>query len=309
MTARVWLPCLIFAAGCSSTPETTQPPEKNALGSWTTKAPMPTRRAEVAAALLGDRVYVAGGYEGPYAFEVYDLVADAWQTLGELPLPLDHASLAAIDGSIYLAGGGSARLFAYDPESDVWTERHAPPYDRYASAAVVANGELYLIGGLGPAPETPLRYAPLTDEWSTLAPMSVRRDHVGAVVVGGEIVALSGRAEDGSNFVTTEIYDPSTDAWRPGTSMHEGRSGFGASVLGGKVYVAGGELIVDPVHTQDSVEVWDPESNTWSFVTPLPEPIHGTSAISWGERLWLFGGSNVALSAIPHDGTVYVFTP
>jgi hypothetical protein len=293
---------VLCACGSNAETTTTRP-------DWTTATAMPTRRAEVAAARIDDRVFVAGGYEGPFVFEAYDLVADSWSTLADLPLPLDHASLAAHEGSLYLAGGGSARLFAYDPATNTWSELGAPPYDRYASAAVVLGARLYLIGGLGPSPETPLRYDFALDEWTTLAPMSVRRDHVGAIVWNGEIHALSGRAADGSNYTSTEIYNPTSDTWRAGSSMHEGRSGFGATELGGKLYVAGGELIVEPVHTLDSVEALDPETNVWSYVTPMPAPIHGCAAVTWDDRLWLFGGSNLAASPVPHDGSVYVYEP
>jgi hypothetical protein len=57
---------------------------------WTTGKMMTTIRTELAVAEQGGLVYVAGGYDGLTAFEVYDPAADSWDTLADLPVGLEH---------------------------------------------------------------------------------------------------------------------------------------------------------------------------------------------------------------------------
>ena len=45
-------------------------------GRWTTGAPMPSERTEVAVAEMGDKIYVLGGFRGELELEIYDPAAD-----------------------------------------------------------------------------------------------------------------------------------------------------------------------------------------------------------------------------------------
>jgi hypothetical protein len=89
--------------------------------------------------------------------------------------------------------------------------------------------------------------------------------------------------------------------------MQEGRSGFAAAVVAGLIYVAGGEVLVQPV--RDTVEVFDPVSGTWRFKAKLPGPLHGTGAVGFGGRMFVFGGVSMAASAAPREGAVNILTP
>jgi hypothetical protein len=299
--------CASIVAGCGASDSDTE--SSNDQPAWTKVTLLPTPRSEIAVALLEHRAYVAGGYSGPNVFEVYDMELDVWSTLADLPVGVDHATLVAHGGLIYLAGGDTDLLFAYDPKTDVWAPRANSPYSRYASAGVVIDDSIHLVGGIGPAAETLLRYDVADDSWTTLSPLSERRDHVGAVALDDRIHALSGRRADSTNLRSTEIHDPGTNAWSAGALLQEGRSGFGYALLDGKIYVAGGELIAEPVHAQDSAEVYDPASDAWSEIPALPTPVHGCGMLAWDGRLWLFGGSDTAYSATPNDGAVYVYRP
>jgi hypothetical protein len=60
-------------------------------GGWTTGAPMPTSRSELASAILDGQIYVAGGIGQNWTtraeVERYNIAADSWETIA--PLPLD----------------------------------------------------------------------------------------------------------------------------------------------------------------------------------------------------------------------------
>jgi N-acetylneuraminic acid mutarotase len=85
---------------------------------------MSQRRSYVATALLGGRIYAAGGMVGQtgrYLRTVarYDPRTDAWQTLQPLPEAVRAGAGAALGGRFYVVGGSTAsgggrQVFAYD---------------------------------------------------------------------------------------------------------------------------------------------------------------------------------------------------
>src|SRR5215203_5077300 len=114
-----------YAQGGSSQSVTSSP--------WTTGAPIPTPRSEIAGAALNGKVYIIGGFDktgqSTTTVEVYDPIADKRTTAATLPQPLDHTAAASYDGKLYVVGGGylsrdalSNKLFIYDPTINKWTE-------------------------------------------------------------------------------------------------------------------------------------------------------------------------------------------
>lgn len=62
-------------------------------GIWSTLAPMPTPRSEVAAAKLNGKIYVFGGFgAGATKNEVYDPEANTWRQRTPIPQGVDHAA-------------------------------------------------------------------------------------------------------------------------------------------------------------------------------------------------------------------------
>ncbi|MDQ3983917.1 MAG: kelch repeat-containing protein, partial [Thermoproteota archaeon] len=75
---------------------------------WTTAAPMPTARSEIAGTILDGKVYVIGGFDGSgrstTITEVYDPMTNQWTTAAPLPQPLDHTAAASFEGKLYVVG-------------------------------------------------------------------------------------------------------------------------------------------------------------------------------------------------------------
>ena len=70
-------------------------------GKWQSRAPMPSARTEVAAAEVGGKIFVIGGYDkGGQLVEEYDPAKDSWRARASLPKPLHHVGAAAINGKI-----------------------------------------------------------------------------------------------------------------------------------------------------------------------------------------------------------------
>jgi N-acetylneuraminic acid mutarotase len=100
----------------------------------------------------GDR----GGFDEQAVLEVYDPLADRWET--RAPMPTARAEVAAAtagNGKIYVVGGflnnqELALVEEYSPDTNSWVratdmlERRRMP-----GLAVSATGQLYAIGGFG----------------------------------------------------------------------------------------------------------------------------------------------------------------
>jgi hypothetical protein len=207
-------------------------------GVWRTLAPMPTFRANTAAAALGDGVYVIGGYpeEGSSDLvERYDVKTNTWSTAAKLPRPRGAPAAATLNGRLYVAGGyyplpqdeeiSTNSVIAFDPGKRTWQSVAPMPIARGHLRLVAADNHLYAIGGLaddGNSLTTAERYDPRTDRWTTLAPMNVGRRALGAVAVqhGSDtlIAAVGGcQTVDGARVGfddTSEVYSVRTGTWR-----------------------------------------------------------------------------------------------
>lgn len=288
---------------------------------------MPTLRSELAAAVLGDLIYTAGGFvvsraglESSAAFEVYDPVADRWEARAPLPVPVNHPQLAAWGQHVYLFGGWpgcpgcqpDGAAWRYDPATDAWREIARMPDWRAGGAAVVLGDYIYLVGGEGGAVRsgavsTLLRYDPAADAWSQLSPLPQPRDHVASVAYAGKLYAFGGRW--GRDFNSMAIYDPATDAWTPGWPMHDARAGLAAAVIGERIYVAGGELVSGPAaQIVTSAEVYDPATNGWVERFELPIGLHGMPGASVEGILYVLGGSTLP-GGVANNGAVWAYRP
>lgn len=236
------------------------------IGTWTTGAPAPTKRTEVAAAAVEGKIYVVGGFNKPslknaldYAVsrsvEVYDPESNTWSTTAPLPEGRHHAGIAALDGKLYVVGGFAKSLlsvwkavptvYQYDPVTSVWRELPQMPNARGALGVTVYRDRLYAIGGYDGEGNTAAVevFDPQSNTWSTAASMPTPRDHLAVVTAGSRIYAIGGRPDLNyrQNMGVVEEYDPETDQWQTRAKLPTARSGIAAGVIDGRIYVLGGE--------------------------------------------------------------------
>lgn len=194
---------------------------------WRERARMPTARGAGVAAVAGGKIYVAGGRPPRGAdFAVYDPQADLWRTLPDLPTPRNHLAGAAIGGRIYIAGGRfeagfqspqSDAVEVYDPAANSWSTRASMPKPRGGINGLEANGCLHIFGGEGNSsalnglhPDHDV-YNPVTNAWTSLAPMPVPVHGVtGAVFLKGLIYLPGGGSSQGGNSgsLQHQVYRP-----------------------------------------------------------------------------------------------------
>lgn len=293
----------VLAGGCLGfSTDSSAPIDLLAPGTWTTLAPMPTARQEVAVAALDNRVYVVGGLgpggEAVGTVEVYDPGANRWETRAPLPVALHHPAAAVAAGRLFVIGGytggriswtASDAVFQYDPDGNAWTTRAPMSDPRGALAVAVLNDRVHAVGGtskgLSPVHEV---YDPATNRWTLAAPMPTARDHLAAVAFQGRLWALGGRTSFmGTQYAAVEIYDPATDGWTPGTPLPDGRGGLAAVALSDRILVFGGE---SPFRIFNSTEMYEIAGNRWIAKTPMPTPRHGIGAVVIGGRVYVPGG-------------------
>lgn len=224
-------------------------------GGWEEGPPLPVPLHHAGMAVLGDRVFVAGGYtNGP---------GEAWvpqaavRSLGrgevgwrdEAPLPggpRGALGLAATGNLVVAAGGESggralARTEIYDPEARTWR----------------------------PGPD-----------------LARPREHLAVAAVGDRVYAIAGRAPGEGNFTTVESVDPGgAGGWRAEPDLADARGGIGAAAVDGRLCVAGGE---EEAGTIASVECLD--GGRWTRATRMARPRHGLAVMARDGRLHLVAG-------------------
>jgi N-acetylneuraminic acid mutarotase len=270
----------------------------SATGGWQPGAPLPTPRSEVAAAVVGGKIAVVGGFlaDGQSSREVdlYSPADDSWTRLPDLPVPVNHAMAAATGGRLYVVGGyGAARgqrlRFAFVLEGRSWRALPPLPSARAAGGAAIVGGRVYVVGGVGPAGLARQAYALdlRTRRWSAI-PGPTPREHLAVTTAGGRVYALAGRrAGIDTNLRVFESYEPSTRRWRRLPSVPLARGGTGAAVVSGILVSAGGE---EPQGTIASVYGFEISRSRWSRLPDLPSPRHGLAVAAVGGRVYAIAG-------------------
>ncbi|MCB1937191.1 MAG: galactose oxidase [Nitrosomonas sp.] len=282
------------------------------LGSWTEGSSAPSKRTEIAAAALEQKIYVAGGFSRPsfgnlldFAIsrdvEVYDPATDSWSATTPLPEGRHHAGMVAYDGFLYVIGGFAKSGFSvwravdtvyqFNPVTQTWRERAPMPSARGALGVTVYQGKLYAIGGYDGEQNSAATevYDPQTDTWTTAASLLAPRDHLAVAAAGSGIYAIGGRSnlKYRQNTSVVEVYDPIADQWQYAAHLPTARSGIAAGVIDGKIYVLGGE---SGEGTFDTNEKYMPDEDHWVAMTPMPTARHGLGVAVIDEQLYAIGG-------------------
>ncbi|KAL4630675.1 kelch repeat and BTB domain-containing protein 12 [Arapaima gigas] len=224
-----------------------------AQGSWE-KLCSVEYRDMYALGALGDTLYLLGGqmklknqYLITNSVDRWSLKGGPWRSSVPLPIPLASHCVVSLKNCLYVLGGRtpqtdkpddepdllSNRVFQFDPQTNKWEERGPMKYSKYRCSAVVLNGEIYVLGGIG---------------------------------CEGIDRGQLRRCLD-----AVEIYNPDGDFWRMGPLLPSPllclRSGASnAGVVGGKLYVCGfyrGPDRHDNI-SKDILEL-DPWENVWTM--------------------------------------------
>ncbi|XP_035278964.1 kelch-like ECH-associated protein 1A isoform X1 [Anguilla anguilla] len=249
-------------------------------GAWLRLADMAAPCSGLGACVLFSLFYTVGGRNlstrdncESGALCCYNPMTNRWARLAPLGVPRNRVGVAAVDGSIYAAGGahGSAHhstVERYDPETNQWAFVSPMSVARLGAGVASCGGALYVAGGYDGATRwrTAERYHPETNSWQPIAPMGSVRSGLGLVCLDGHLYAVGGY--DGqAQLCTVERYSIARDVWEPVASMKHCRSAHGVTVYQGKIYALGG---FNQDGFLDSVECYCPRADEWTFSTAMP---------------------------------------
>ena len=241
-----------------------------------------------------------------------------WVAKRPMPSPRRDFATAALDGRIYVLGGGDVMVGTtpsppvttvevYDPATDSWTSAPPMPLAVTHHVAVTVGGRIYVIGGMmqtAPMLDTVLEYDPATQLWTTKAPMPTERHSAAATALDGEIYVMGG-SSGGLELSSVEVYDPGSDSWRTVAPLAEPRSGLAAATLGRQVLALGGYGITALGGYSATVEAFDAVAGTWAFLADMPVDRADFAVGVLDGSLFAAGGGNVA-RALPD---VYAMNP
>jgi hypothetical protein len=184
-----------------------------ATGNWTQLAPLPQPRSSHNAVVIGERLYVVGGWhlagESPGTWQPAALVYDfarpqaGWQELPEPPFQRRALAVSHWKGKVVALGGMDAesevsqRVDFFDPETGTWSQGPSLPGDGMAGFGISAcnlDGKLYVSGLRGVV----LRLSESGSEWEEAAPMAQGR-FFHQLLPGGEeaLLAIAGASRNG----------------------------------------------------------------------------------------------------------------
>lgn len=262
-------------------------------GGWSTLAPMPSARQEISVAVLKGKIYVIAGFDIDHnstnTVQVYDPRDNSWSFAASLPIVNNHNAAAVADGTLYAFGGRSSRVFAYNRRGDSWSEVASMRFQHGNTAAVsVIENRIYVAGGTGSGMignELEV-YNPSTNAWTSLASMSVPRNHCAGGAINGKFYVAGGRGNAMAPSAL-EAYDPQTNTWTSLAPLPTPRSGIAAGVLNQELYVLGGEQ----PRVFGEVEVYNPATNAWRQASPMQTPRHGIWAAVIDNSIYIPGGA------------------
>ena len=181
---------------------------------WRRLPPAPTPRAAHAAAVIGRRLYVAGGANASGSLntlEVYDFKRRRWGRGPAFPgPPRNHTTGIASGGRFYVLAGRDSANYAnaerYNPRTRRWARMPPLRTARGGIASVgLSDGRIVVFGGenLNPGGTTirPVElFDPSRRRWSSLPGMRTPRHGLGGVARGKRVYAIEGGPKPGFAF-------------------------------------------------------------------------------------------------------------
>jgi N-acetylneuraminic acid mutarotase len=226
---------------------------------------LPSYRYEMAAAAVGDKIYVFGGRtetnSSSSAFSsdiiLFDTKTNTITTLTQkLDVGLAEAAIAAVGTKIYLFGG------YYYRSTGIGYRSHIIIFDT----------------------ETHTRTTSSTFLPSSCADMS-------AAAVGNDIYLFGGRSNGSHSSYIYVFHTKSDSLERVPVYLPTARAGSGIATVGHKIYVIGGSKgTVDYLY---DIIMYDTEKGTITTLAPkLSSSQIYSEAASVGTKIYIFGGSN-----------------
>jgi len=258
----------------------------------------------------GEYLYLVGGWRPPDQKHTYryDLRADTWSALEEMPVSYSNTDGVYVDGRIYIPSGyaGSSPYegvhYTYTISDDIWSTLSAAPWGAEpiawgAAAADPSDTAYYYTGGrYASTPDVPLpnvlQYDIISDTWHTLLYMNTPRYAHRAAFLGDELCVVGGIGGGGQPLAGGECFNFDSQSWSPTADLNIPRSSFGSAVgADGRWYVFGG--VISGTITTPKTEVYDPQADHWTLLDQrwsLNQSREWPGGAQVGNRIYATGG-------------------
>jgi len=283
---------------------------------WMTAAPNPIARFEANGAVVGNELWVIGGFSSKDLqvtdrVDIYDPAADSWRPGPSLPGAQTHIAVVAFGDDVIVSGGfvgafTSARppttdaVWRWSAAAATWSMGPPLPTAGAAFASALLGTTFQIAGGLAAdgSSDSGAHYvwdlagAPI---WTTAAALPDPRNHGGGAAAGGLFYAIGGRHgwnESSGDVADVDSYDPVAASWTSRAPIPIARSeipGATSTMEDGRILVIGGSL--SGVVPSPDVLVYDPAADAWCALPRLPEPRKGAVAARIGSRIVVTTGS------------------
>ncbi len=240
---------------------------------WEALPALPVPRSDGTAAVIGNMLYVAGGYNMWYGGALsnthgYNLTTQQWITATALITPVSGAAGVVVNGEFLVLGGfdnhsESAYVQQYDPVKNQWRAGAPMPVARSEFDAVVLGDLVYVIGG---------------NIISTTAQSATANSSaVGATAIPATLVS---------------VYNPQTEEWHTAAPLPAPRIDFTAVARNGKIYVIGGTDRWITGSAQKDLFIYDSLRDEWTLGPTLPNARAGLRSTRWANSIFVIGGYN-----------------
>jgi Kelch motif len=176
---------------------------------WSAMAAAPLARAAAGAAVLGNRLYVAGGRSDTQttisSLAIFDFDTGKWSLGPPLHRAREHVAAAAAAGAVWVLGGRAlgqgnfADVERYRPGAPGWQQMAPMPVARSGFQAVTVDGKIITVGGedatatIGEVD----RLDPAAGHWDRLPDLPTPRHGLGLVALGSLVLAIEGGPHPG----------------------------------------------------------------------------------------------------------------
>ncbi len=186
--------------------------------------PEDRRRGSTGAAVYNGKIYIVGGIEGGHGdpasakkwFDEYDPASGQWKILPDAPRVRDHFHATVYNDKLYLIGGRNSsvnsvvgavigEIDVYNFLTGSWSTLDSSsnlPIPRGAASAILYQGDILVIGGetfQTLAHNETHSFDPISETWTSLAPMVVGRHGTQAAIYDGAIYLAAGSAQKGGS--------------------------------------------------------------------------------------------------------------
>ena len=272
------------------------------------------------APLGGKRVALLGGLDAAQSSTtaINVLSGASVSASGSLPRAQHDAQAAALDGAVYVFGGGEVSSFnhilRYDPATGTVGEAGVLPSAASDVAVAAIGNTAYVVGGYdGVHPlDTILAWRPGSSP-QTVAHLPFGVRYAAVAAVGGRLIIAGGTTEGG---VSDQIFsfDPASGSLTRIGRLPVGLTHASAAQNGGRVYLVGGREQISGGQSAAILAI-DPANGSVSRAGSLPEPLSDAAVVALGERLLVLGGEapsgtrSTVLALTPHVSRVVVHLP